>query len=596
MSIISETLTLIFVLAALLVMLVLGWAAWRHRNPPALESDATLEDLKEFGPSATNQWLRGLRVFFLLLIITVLGFHSYWVFRADSNDNFTRARRLDARNRRLAESGLKGWILDRSGKLENALVRYRADAGVISREYPLGSGGVHLTGYSDFIFGSGGMEFAYRDWLTEPASIKNQILSSNPVGKDLQVSIDIAMQREAASLVANQGKGAAAVVLLLPNNEVLAMASAPTFEPGSINDEATWRRISEQAESAPAISPLVNRALGTLVTGGPAFYYRPGSTFKTFIAAVAIDTGITNETFVCKPEGFLPPASGRPIRDLGGHVHGALGLQDAFKHSCNQYFSQLGLKIGKERLENYARRLGYLTSPDSNARRDVNLWQVLHGDRDDYNNIFAPPPHRLDLSAKATAYDIGLQSIGQGFCDQTVLGMALLASVAANPDGSVVSPTFEVKAPRNVIGPFISPQSASQLRGLMRSVVEGGTARGALAHLAGRITSGGKTGTADREVAVYNSQGKPVVDRVDEKGRTYYKTEGWTDAWYIGYAPADNPVIAFAVVVENGGEGARAAVPIAARLMEKAASLGYFGAAKPAPRSGSRDGAQPRPR
>ncbi|HKG21171.1 MAG TPA: penicillin-binding transpeptidase domain-containing protein, partial [Blastocatellia bacterium] len=433
MAFIPEILTLVFVVVALLLMAVLSWAAWRHRNPPPLEDEATLEDLKEFGPSATNQWLRGLRVFFLLLICTVLFFHSYWVFRADSSEKFTRAKRLDARNRRLAESGLKGWILDRSGKLENALVRYRADAGVVSREYPLGPAGVHITGYSDFIFGSGGMEFAFRDWLTEPASLKNQILSSNPVGKDLRVSIDINLQREAANLVAGQGKGAAAVVLLLPNNEVLAMASAPTFEPGSINDENTWRRMSEEAERAPLISPLVNRALGTLVTGGPAFYYRPGSTFKTFIAAVALDTGVTNETFTCKEEGFLPPGSGRPIRDFGGHVHGPLGLPDAFKLSCNQYFAQLGLKIGKERLGAYARRLGYVTTPDSNIRRDSDLWQVVHGDLDDYNSVFAPPPHRLDLSAKATQYDIALQSIGQGFCDQTVLGMALLAATAANP-------------------------------------------------------------------------------------------------------------------------------------------------------------------
>lgn len=587
MLMIPQILTLIFVLVALLVMLVLGWAAWKHRNPPAFEADSSVEDLKEFGPSATNVWLRGLRIFFALLILTVFGFHSYWVFRADANESFTRAKRLDARNRRLAESGLKGWILDRSGKLENALVRYRADAGVITREYPLGSAGVHLTGYSDFIFGAGGMEFAYRDWLTEPASIKNRILSPNPVGKDLRVSIDINLQREAASLIASQGKGAAAVVLLLPNSEVLAMASAPTFEPRSINDENTWRRISEEAERAPLISPLVNRALGTLVTGGPAFYYRPGSTFKTFIAAVAIDTGVTDETFTCKEEGFLPPGSGRPIRDFGGHVHGAIGLGDAFKVSCNQYFAQLGLKLGKERLENYARRLGYVTSPDDNTRRDTDLWSVEHGDRDDYNNIFAPPASRLNLSAKATAHDIGLQSIGQGFCDQTVLGMALLAAVAANPDGSIVPPTFEVGAEKKAAAaPFITPQSAARLRALMRSVVEGGTAAGAFAHLAGRLTSGGKTGTADRDVLVYNSQGKPVIDRVDEDGRTYYKTVGWTDSWYIGFAPADNPVIAYAVVVENGGEGSKAAAPIAAKLLEKAASLGYVGGVRQAPRTG----------
>src|SRR5882762_3036751 len=193
-------LTLIFVTAAILLMLVLVWAAWRHRNPPMFQ-DQLRNDVKDFGPAETNRWLRGLRIFFLLLILIVFGFHSYWVFWAASNKDsqFNKAKRFDARNLRLAESSLKGWVLDRSGKLENALIRYRSDAGVITREYPLGAAAVHLTGYSDFIFGAGGMEAAFRDWLTEPTSTYNQLTSPNPVGKDLKVSIDSALQREVFS-------------------------------------------------------------------------------------------------------------------------------------------------------------------------------------------------------------------------------------------------------------------------------------------------------------------------------------------------------------------------------------------------------------
>src|SRR6266478_5689060 len=279
-------LTLIFVIASVLLMLVLTWAAWRHRNPPVLQSDSQNE-VKDFGPAETNRWLRGLRVFFLLLILVVFGFHSYWVFWADSNNDsqFNKARRFDARNIRLAESALKGWVLDRSGKLENALIRYRSDAGVITREYPLGAAAVHLTGYSDFIFGAGGLESAFRDWLTQPTSTYNQIRSPNPVGKDLRVSIDAQLQRETFNLLQSGGKPSAAVVLRLPNNEVLAMASYPSFDPTAIKDENTWRRMSDQAEdfTTQPLSPFVNRVLGTLVTGGPAFYYRPGSTFKTFV-------------------------------------------------------------------------------------------------------------------------------------------------------------------------------------------------------------------------------------------------------------------------------------------------------------------------
>src|SRR5262245_42447825 len=110
-------LTLIVETVAILLLLVLVWAAWRHRNlPPPV--DAEIKNApNDFGPAETSRWLRGLRVIFLLLILTVFGFHSYWVFWADSGKDpqFSKAKRFDARNLRLAESGLKGWVLDRSG-------------------------------------------------------------------------------------------------------------------------------------------------------------------------------------------------------------------------------------------------------------------------------------------------------------------------------------------------------------------------------------------------------------------------------------------------------------------------------------------------
>jgi penicillin-binding protein A len=573
-------LTLIFVSIGILLMLALSWAAWQHRNPAAPINTEFQNDLKDFGPAETNRWLRGLRVSFLILILAVFGFHSYWVFWADSSEDsrFKRARRFDARNLRLAESGLKGWVLDRSGKLENALIRYRSDAGVITREYPLGAAAVHITGYSDFTFGAGGLEAAFRKWLTEPTSTYNQMTSPNPVGKDLKVSIDSALQREAFNLLQSSGRASAAVVLLLPNNEVLAMASYPSFEPSTIRDENIWRRMSEQAEdyTTQPLSPLVNRALGTLVTGGAAFYYRPGSTFKTFVAAAAIDLGVTGERFICRGEGFTPESSGRPIRDYAGEVHGSIGLYDAFRLSCNQYFAQLGLKIGKERLKNYAMRLRFATSPDDKNARSLDLWQLTHGEKDQFDYVFAPPAPKMDLSSKASRFDLALQSIGQGYDDLTVMTMALIAASAASSDGSFVAPTFEPDSPRKVIGPFISAQSAAQLRAMMSSVVESGTASGAFGARAGLISAGGKTGTADRDVYAYDRQGNAVVNSTGEDGRKHYRMTGSTDSWFVGFAPADNPRIAFAVIVENGGQGAKAAAPIAARLVAKAASLDYL--------------------
>ena len=555
----------------------LALKAWRERGSNVAagsRSDPTEVRLASASRSA-NRWLSGARAFFLLVLLLVFGFHSYWVFFADSkkNSTFARAKVFDVRNRRLAESGLKGWVLDRSGKLENALIRYRYDGRALVREYPLGKAAVHLTGFSDFVYGAGGFEAAYRDWLTAPASTYNRLSSPVPVGQDITVSVDSSLQRDVFGLVEGSGKSSAAVVLLLPNNEVLAMASAPSFDPASIRDEDTWRELTEQAEdpSTQALSPLVNRALGTLVTGGPAFYYRPGSTFKTFVAAVALDTGVTNERFTCRGEGFTPPGTNRSIRDYGGEVHGTLGLRDAFRVSCNQYFAQLGLKLGKQRLAEYARRLHYVTDPGAGSTQTANLWQISHGSQDHFDFVFASPAGRMNLDSSATSYDVALQSFGQGFDDFTVMSMALLASTIAGTDGALAAPSFEIVAQRKVTAPFISASAAAELRSMMRSVVEHGTAAGVFGS---HIAVAGKTGTADRDVLVYDRQGQPVTYK-DSTGKVHLRTQGATDSWFIGFAPADKPRIAFAVLIENGGQGAKSAAPIAAKIVDRCLAAGY---------------------
>src|SRR5262249_29902085 len=153
--------------------------------------------------------------------------------------------------------------------------------------------------------------------------------------------------------------------------------------------------------------------------------------------------------------------------------------------------------------------------------------------------------------------------------------MALLASAAANPDGTLIAPTLEVGSQPKSLGQFISAQSAAQLRNLMHLVVQSGTAAGAFSHLKGQISTAGKTGTADQDGSLYDKDGDKVVDCVDKNGVEHYKSARWTDAWFIGFAPAESPQIAFAVLVENGGQGARSAAPIAVKLIEKALALGY---------------------
>src|SRR5262245_3404978 len=470
---IPKLLTLIFIAAAFLAVLALSWAAWTHRNPQ-IRTDET-DQSPAIGPVAANRWLRGLRLILGALIVVVLTAHVYWVMWADSNPSFVQATLLDSRSRRLADSGLKGWVLDRNGSLDRALIRYRSDRGTISREYPLGRAAAHLTGYADFMFGSGGIEYAYRDRLVKAPDRYAPLFGSSKVGEDLSITIDSTLQRELFDILQRTGKPAAAAVILLPEDEVVAMASTPSFDPLAVRDEREWLRLIEQADIAPDRSPLVNRAIGRIVTGGPGYYFRPGSTFKLFTAAAAVDSGITEERFTCKGEGFVAPGVTRPIRDFGGEVHGTLGLDDAFRVSCNQYFAQLGLKVGRERLKAYARRLGIATDPDEGGARAKDFWRLSPGGyKTDFDYIFAPPPSRLNLSSSATNYDVALQSFGQGYADLTVIQMAALAASVARQDGMVAMPALARDAAKKTPVPFVSPQSAERLRRMLRSVVEGG--------------------------------------------------------------------------------------------------------------------------
>src|SRR5215471_19491478 len=119
---------------ALIVLLALSLAriVWRSRERSSDLSEqgsiSTKTDSRVYGTTRANGWLHNAGSLFAMLLLVVFGFHAYWVFWADAKGSkFSKAKAFDARNRRLAESGLKGWVLDRSGKLESALIRYRYD-------------------------------------------------------------------------------------------------------------------------------------------------------------------------------------------------------------------------------------------------------------------------------------------------------------------------------------------------------------------------------------------------------------------------------------------------------------------------------------
>jgi penicillin-binding protein 2 len=163
----------------------------------------------------------------------------------------------------------------------------------------------------------------------------------------------------------------------------------------------------------------------------------------------------------------------------------------------------------------------------------------------------------------------------------TIFQLALIAAGIANPSGQLPSPTLEADTPPRQPSQVCSPETAARVREMMRTVVDSGTAARAFAPLKGRVTSGGKTGTAQRIVTVYDPKtGKPRTFR-DRKGEEHILREESIDALYMGFAPYENPQIAFAMIVENGGHGGTAAAPIAVGLIQRAVELGLVKAAAP---------------
>jgi cell division protein FtsI/penicillin-binding protein 2 len=167
--------------------------------------------------------------------------------------------------------------------------------------------------------------------------------------------------------------------------------------------------------------------------------------------------------------------------------------------------------------------------------------------------------------------------------------MAMIAAAAANSRGETMRPTIEMGRQPVALSQAMSPDTAAKMRALMASVVQRGTAAGTFGTMVRKtgLTAGGKTGTAQRDVPMIDPKtGKPVT-YIDSRGRTRIKMEerGRIDSWFIGFAPVENPKIAWAVVVEGGGYGSRTSAPIAGNLLAKAKGLGLL----------SEETAQPKP-
>lgn len=430
----------------------------------------------------------------------------------------------------------------------------------MKRVYPTSARASHLLGYNreitesqlgrvgDYyrlgdVIGSGGLEASYEPILRgqkgfEFLSVneKGQVLGQFEDGKndiqakdgfDLILNVDIGLQVFAESLMTNY-RGA--IVAVDPSNGgILTLVSKPDFDLdifAGVTPGETWRQLNNDPNK-----PLFNRATMTR--------YPPGSTFKMVLAVAALEEGIISEKTRIHCSGAFRFGD-RVFKDL--HVHGSVNVVEAIQRSCNVFFYQLILKVGFEKWSEYGRRLGF------GKATGIDIGEETSG--------LMPSPAYYDRvygKGKWTqGYLISL-AIGQGEVGVSPLQMALYAAALGN--GGILHQPHAVQYIRNKrlnktdmvdyesTPSGISAKTLELVReGMMRAVhAPGGT--GGAARVYG-ITSAGKTGTAENP-------------------------HGQDHAWYVGFAPYDEPKIAVAVMLENAGFGGAKAAPLAGLVIER---------------------------
>ncbi len=571
-------------LAILLVFLILSFFSNFRRPKFAFELNLPKEVKRKLTTTVTNRSLRVWQFIFIFLAFTVYGFHVYWTYFADeSNEQFQALAYKDLRNRRTTAASLRGWMLDRSGKLGSALAFYKVNQNKdIVRGFALEKEMAHLLGTER---GTPGLERTLYQRAKDPTPEAWEVLTTIKKPEDEQKDVRITIDRDLQAYLAQQleGKKGAVVVLNPQTGEVLAMYSNPSFTLSEAQSLDGWLKLEGDRRN----KPLLNRTTRE--------YYVPGSTFKAFTMISAFRAGRQNDQFTSTSSGFIPFRGSRPIFDAVPPCEppygcASLNIAQAFEASSNQYFSQMAVSLGRERIRETAGALGILAvEKPAEALLPKLFPKIWNASNDAIKNALAPEQSTIVTGKEISAYDIGLEGMGQGYAGQmTPLQMALIASAPANLNGNLMKPKIEFDRPPEIFSQVLSPQQAAQIREIMGLVTEGsgGTATRVFAGVrAAGIRTGGKTGTAEKLAPVYDEKTgklKTVTrTRKNEDGETVeYQAPVMferTDSWYISIAPLEKPTLAIAVVVEGGGYGARTAAPIAANVILKARDLGLLG-------------------
>ena len=389
--------------------------------------------------------------------------------------------------------------------------------GTFERVYPAGDLASQVVGYSSARFGTSGIEQAYNDTLKGKENfaswtdVLNSFAGIGGAGNDVALTLNSKIQQAAQDALA--GRTGACVVMDPDTGAVLAMASSPTY------DAADFETVIEQANADSSDTRLINRAIHAL--------YSPGSTFKIVSLATALEDGVADENTVYDAPGSMEIGNADVV-NFDGNSYGRLTLAQATELSANTAFGQLGVEMGADALVAGAEDFGF--------NKDIEFALTL------YTSLMPDPD---DMTEWETAWAAAGENVGENKTanhpspngpQATVLEMALVGSAIAN-DGTIMQPyivdgVYNANGERSFTAQptklmqAVSETTAGRVRDVLVGVVNNGT--GTDAAIDG-VQVAGKTGTAE-------------------------KVDG-NDSWFVGMAPADDPRVVVALIIEDGEEG-----------------------------------------
>ncbi|GAA0808461.1 peptidoglycan D,D-transpeptidase FtsI family protein [Spirilliplanes yamanashiensis] len=422
------------------------------------------------------------------------------------------------------------------------------------RTYPLKQPYAHVIGYKPVNLGATGIERSENDFLSGESDklfadrVKDMFTDDDTGGGNVLLTLNRRAQEVAYEQLTKNNGGVdrgAAIAIDPRTGAVQALVSMPSFDPNPLADHATKKAQAAYDELLKAENgPLKNRALSEVLP--------PGSTFKIVMAAAALENGITKETSIPAGSTYTAPTSGAPIRNAAPSIcpESQVTLAEAVRESCNTGFARLGVELGADKLKATAAKFGFGQDAELTVGNLTGGGLPVAASE---TGAIQGPDGQDDPGALAQS------SIGQREVRMTPLQGAMIAAAVAN-DGKQMQPYLVQRllgpdrrqidsASPKVLREPITPQVASDLRDMMKLVVENGTGRNAAIN---GFQVGGKTGTAQTGVT---------------------KNIGW----FIGFAIDDKgqPVSAVCVVLEDYGDGGSAeAARIAGRIMRAAAGRG----------------------